>query len=216
MSVSRLNGLAVFFALLIGAIAGGFVVYKFKPLPEGKVIANQSAIDSLNAFIIIADSIKNLPMEPVVIKTDTVYIKVPQYVTSTPTAEQDEKDTTITHYNDSLVLEKEINVWVDIMVKGAIKDLKIAWKYTPVVQTIETITEKPVYKYIIETIEVPEYVTGHYLSGVAAGNDKMFNFGIDYDLVNSKYIYGLQYRRYGDDNVYGIKLGVNLRTLFKK
>lgn len=215
MAVNRLNGIAVFFALLIGAVVGGFLVYKYKPLPEGKIIANQTAIDSLNAFIIIADSIKNLPMEPVVIKTDTVYIKVPQYVTSTPTAEQDEKDTTITHYLDSLVREKEINVWVDIMVKGAIEDLKITWKYTPVVRTIETITEKPVYQPIIETVKVPEYVTGHYVSAVAGGNNKFFTFGVDYDLVKFNRVYGFQYRRQGDMNVYAIKIGINLRTLFK-
>ena len=215
MAVQRLNGIAVLFALLIGALLGGLAVYKFKPLPKGKVIANQTALDSLNAFIIFADSIRNLPMEPVVIKTDTVYITETKYVTSTPTAERDEIDTTITHYRDSLVREREINVWVDIMVKGAIEDLKITWDYRTVIRSIETITEKPVYKPIITTIKIPEYVTGRYLSAVAGGNDKFFTFGVDYDLVKFNRIYGFQYRRQGDQNVYAVKIGINLSALFK-
>jgi hypothetical protein len=214
MAINRLNGVAVLFALLIGALLGGIAVYKFKPLPEGKVIANQTAIDSLNAFIIFADSIENLPMEPVVTKTDTVYITKIESTTSTPTAEVDSQDTTITHYLDSLVREKEINVWVDIMVKGAIEDLKIEWDYRTVIRTIETVTEKPVYKPIITTIKVPKYVTGHYLSAVAGGNDKFFTFGVDYDLVKYNRIYGFQYRRQGDQNVYAVKIGINLNTLF--
>jgi len=36
----------------------------------------------------------------------------------------------------------------------------------------------------------------------------------DYDLVKKDYIYGLQYRRYGEVSVYGIKIGINLNTLF--
>ena len=215
MAVNRLNGVAVLFALLIGALLGGIAVYKFKPLPKGKIIANQTALDSLNAFIIFADSIRNLPMEPVVIKTDTVYITTIESTTSTPTAIQDEKDTTITHYLGSLVREREINVWVDIMVKGAIEDLKITWDYRTVIRSIETITEKPVYKPIITTIKIPEYVTGHYLSAVAGGNDKFFTFGVDYDLVKFNRIYGFQYRRQGDQNVYAVKIGINLSALFK-
>lgn len=195
-------------------LVGGWIVYKFKPLPEGKVIVNQTVVDSLNAFITFVDSIENLPMEPVVTKTDTVYITKIESTTSTPTAEIDERDTTITHYRDSLVREKEINVWVDIMVKGAIEDLKIEWDYRTVIRTIETVTEKPVYKPIITTIKVPKYVTGHYLSAIAGGNDKFFTFGIDYDLVKYNRIYGFQYRRQGDQNVYAVKIGINLSTLF--
>jgi hypothetical protein len=210
----RSSAIGLFFFLLIGMLVGGWIVYKFKPLPEGKVIVNQTVVDSLNAFITFVDSIENLPMEPVVTKTDTVYITKIESTTSTPTAEIDERDTTITHYRDSLVREKEINVWVDIMVKGAIEDLKIEWDYRTVIRTIETVTEKPVYKPIITTIKVPKYVTGHYLSAIAGGNDKFFTFGIDYDLVKYNRIYGFQYRRQGDQNVYAVKIGINLSTLF--
>ena len=83
------------------------------------------------------------------------------------------------------------------------------------IRSIETITEKPVYKPIITTIKIPEYVTGHYLSAVAGGNDKFFTFGVDYDLVKFYRIYGFQYRRQGDQNVYAVKIGINLSALFK-
>ncbi len=196
-------------------IAGGWIVYKFKPLPEGKVIANQSSLDSLQAYIIFEDSLKNLSMEPVVIDTDTVYITEIKYVFSSPLPAPDPIDSTITHYRDSLVREKEINVWVDIMVKGVIEDLKIEWDYVPVIRSIETITERPVYHPIITTIKVPKYVTGHYVSAIAGGNDKFFTFGVDYDLVKYNRVYGFQYRRQGDMNVYAVKIGINLSTLFK-
>ena len=212
----RSNAVGLFFFLLIGALLGGWLVYKFKPLPEGKVIVNQTAVDSLNAFIAFVDSVENLPMEPVVTESDTVYIEVIKYATTTPQPTTDPSDTTITHYLDSLVREKEFSVWVDIMIKGIVDTMIIDWKYRPVLRSIETTTELPVYKPIITTIKVPKYVTGHYLSAIAGGNDKFFTFGIDYDLVKYNRIYGFQYRRWGDVNVYAVKIGINLTTLFKK
>jgi len=215
MAINRLNGVAVLFALLIGALLGGIAVYKLKPLPEGKVIANQTSIDSLNAFIAFADSIENLPMEPVVTKTDTVYVNIPVEVTIAHIPEPENIDSFTVRFRDSLKIKNEINAWVDIMVQGEVEKLEVFWNYRPVIRSIETVTEKPVYKPIITTIKVPEYVTGHYLSAVAGGNDKFFTFGIDYDLVKFNRIYGIQYRRQGDLNVYSVKIGINLRTLFK-
>jgi hypothetical protein len=208
------NIIGFVFFLIIGILLGGWLTYKYKPLPEGKVIVNQTAVDSLNAFIAFADSIENLPMEPVVTKTDTVYITEVKYVSTTP--EPEPIDSTTTRYRDSLVVKDEINAWVDIMVKGYVDDLKIDWNYRPIVKSIETITEVPVYKPIINTIKVPKYVTGHYVSAIAGGNNKFFTFGVDYDLVKYDRVYGFQYRRQGDMNVYAVKVGINLTTLFKK
>jgi hypothetical protein len=210
----RSNIIGFVFFLIIGIFLGGWLTYKYKPLPEGKVIVNQTAVDSLNAFIAFADSIENLPMEPVVTKTDTVYITEVKYVSTTP--EPEPIDSTTTRYRDSLVVKDEINAWVDIMVKGHVDDLKIDWNYRPIVKSIETITEIPVYKPIINTIKVPKYVTGHYVSAIAGGNNKFFTFGVDYDLVKYNRVYGFQYRRQGDMNVYAVKVGINLTTLFKK
>ena len=69
---------------------------------------------------------------------------------------------------------------------------------------------------VITNIEVPVPSTGNYLSLGVGGNGKMFIFGVDYDRVKRDYIYGLQYRRYGDVNVYGVKAGINLNTIFKR
>lgn len=210
------NAIGFFFVLLVGIAAGGWIVFKFKPLPEGKVIANQSSIDSLNAYILLADSIKNLPIKPNISKSDTVYFTEIRYVQTSPVPTLDIADSTITHYYDSLVVGKEINAWVDIMVKGAIEDLKIDWDYIPVVRVIETITERPVYQPIITSIKIPKYITGHYISAIAGGNANLFTFGINYTLVKSTHLYGVNYMRYGDGNVLSFQVGVNLATLFRK
>lgn len=205
------NGLLVLFALLIGAVAGGWAVYTYKPLPEGKVIANKTAIDSLNAFIIFADSVKSLDLSPDTISIrDTIYIDSVRYVTTTPEI----SDSVIF---DSIIVDQEINAWVKIMIEGHVEDISIEWRYKPIVHTISTTIEKPIYTPVITTInkDVIKYSTGHYLSAAMGGNAKMFTFGVDYDIVKKDYIYGLQYRRYGDQNVYGFKIGMNLRTLFK-
>lgn len=212
--MKKSNVLGFLFLLLIGVLLGGWLTYKFKPLPDGKVLVNQSALDSLNAYIAFDDSIKNLPTEPVVVETDTVYIDSIVYITTTPVVES--VTSTISRVRDSLVIDKEINAWVDIMIQGYVEDLEIDWSYRPIVRSIETITEISVFKPIITTIKEPKYITGHYLSAVAGGNDKFFTFGVDYDLVRYNRIYGFQYRRQGDMNVYGVKLGINLTTLFKK
>lgn len=195
---------------------GGWLCYKFKPLPEGKVIANQSSIDSLNAFILFADSINKLDLTPdTVYVHDTIYLGESTSVTTTP--ELIPVDTITFIVEDSMVVDKEINAWVRIMIEGHVEDIKIEWTYKPLIRTLKTVIEKPVFKPVIITVdkEVLKYSTGHYLSAAMGGNAKMFTFGVDYDLVKKDYIYGLQYRRYGEDNVYGFKVGINLRTLFK-
>lgn len=193
-------------------LVGGWLVYKFKPLPEGKVIANQTALDSLAAFIVFADSVKNLDLTPDTIRiTDTVYSENVRTVFTTPEV----VDNVIV---DSMIVDKEINAWVRIMVEGHVDDVTIEWNYKPFLRTIEVTVEKPVFTPIITTInrDVVKYSTGHYLSAIGAGNGELFTFGIDYDLVKENYIYGFQYRRYGDQNVYGLKIGINLVSLFKK
>ena len=215
MAVNRLNGLAVFFALLIGALLGGIAVYKFKPLPEGKVIANQTAIDSLNAFIVFADSVKNIDLTPDTIRIiDTLYLDKERIVYHEPEIDQDSLVLTII---DSLRIEGEIHVWVKFMINKITYETQSQWRYQPVIHTLSTTVEIPVHIPLIQTIdrEVIKYSTGHYLSAAMGGNANLFTFGIDYDVVKRDYLYGLQYRRYGDENVYGVKIGINLRTLFK-
>jgi hypothetical protein len=209
--------LGVLFALLVGAFIGGWLVYKFKPLPQGMVIVPQTTVDSLNAYIILADSLEvlaNLPPDTVEVEV-IVYKDSIVYVETTPTPQPDPSDSSILAYSDTLRVEGEINAWVDFKVKGYVID-NLYWGYTPIIkETTITVTEKIPYP-VITNIEVPVYAVGNYLSLGVGGTGNLFIFGVDYDRVKTDYIYGLQYRRWGEVNVYGIKAGINLNTLFKK
>lgn len=217
--MKKSNVIGALFVLILGLFLGGFLVHKFKPVPDGMVLVPQSTVDSLDAYILLADSLEvlaNLP--PDTIKVDSiVYVDKIVYKETTPTAEPDPSDSSVQVYSDSLQVDGEINAWVKFKVRGYVLD-NIHWEYTPIIKEITTTIETKIPYPVIETIEVkvPEYHAGHYLSLVAGGNDKMFTFGVDYDLVKKNRIYGLQYRRYGEQSVYGVKIGINLATLFKR
>ena len=127
----------------------------------------------------------------------------------------DPANSSVQVYTDTLQVDGEINAWVRFKVRGYVLD-NIHWEYKPIVKEITTTIEKNIPYPVIQNVEVPVPSTGNYLSLAAGGNDKMFIFGVDYDLVKKDYIYGLQYRRYGQYNIYGIKIGINLNTLFKR
>jgi len=209
--------LLTLFVLLLGGLLGGWLVYKFKPLPNGMVLVPQSTVDSLDAYVELADSLQviaNLP--PDTVKIDSiVYIKEIKYVETTPELEIDTSDLSIIVYSDSLLVADEINAWIKFKVHGYVLD-NIKWSYKPIVKEVTVTIEKKIPYPVITNIEVPVPSTGNYLSLAAGGNDKMFIFGVDYDRVNEDFIYGLQYRRWGDANVYGIKAGINLNRIFKK
>lgn len=215
--MKRSSIIGVIFALLIGVVLGGWLTWKFKPVPHGMVIVPQERVDSLNIYIAIADSLQviaNLP--PDTIYVDTVIIKKEiVYVETEPVVEPDPSDSSIQVYTDSLVVEDEINAWIKFKVRGYILD-NVEWSYKPIVKEITTIIETKVPYPVITNIEVPVPSTGNYLSLGVGGNGNLFIFGVDYDHVKKDYIYGLQYRRYGDVNVYGVKAGINLNTVFKR
>ena len=196
---------------------GWFIADVLKSTPKGKVLINQSTVDTLYAYKAFADSVSKLSFEPDTVHiVETVIKEVPKYITTTPEREETPNDSVL-QYNDSLIVEEEIAVWVEIMLNRYDQDdFSINWKYTPIVKHTKTTIEIPVPQPIVTTIETPVFVTGHYLSVAAGGSDKFFTFGIDYDMVKESRIYGLQYRRQGDMNVYGIKIGINLSSIFKK
>ena len=212
------NVLGFLFVILIGMVSGALLFRSCSSLPDGKVIVNQSAVDSLNAYIAFTDSVKNLLLIPDTIKIDTIYVEKIHYTTSVPDHVIDDSDPDVVHVSDSLIVKDTVYVWTDIIVRGRVQDITINWRYKPTIRKIETTIEIPTPYPVIETItnEVIKYSTGHYLSLAAGGNAKMFNFGLDYTITRENWIYGLEYRRYGDQNVYGFQVGVNLRTLFKK
>jgi hypothetical protein len=173
-------------------------------------------VDSLNAYIAMADSLQiiaNQPPDTVIV--DTIYLDKVVIAETTPTITSDPIDTTLLTVNDSLIIDGEVSAWVEFQMRGQLES-GIKWKYRPVIkERIITIKEKVPYP-IIETIYVPKTVVGHYLSFNAGGNDKMFTFGLDYDIVKEDNIYGLRYQRFGEQNVYGAKIGIKLNTIFKR
>ena len=195
----------------------GFTLYNGRlRVPEGKVLVDQSMVDSLNAYIAMADSLQiiaNQPPDTVIV--DTIYLDKPVIAETTPTIEVDPIDTTLLTVKDSLVIEGEVSAWVEFQMRGQLES-GIKWKYRPIIkEQIITIKQKVPYP-VIETIYVPKATFGHYLSFNAGGNDKMFIFGLDYDIVNENSIYGLRYQRFGQQNVYGAKIGIKLNTIFKR
>ncbi len=167
--------------------------------PDGYILVDKADWDSLI-------TVANLP--PDTIPGDTVYIPGKTvYVPgkSIPVPEAIGVDTNL--YRDSLVIDTAINVWVDVMVKGLI--LSWDWRYNPITREIETIIKKKVP--VPFPIEVPVYKRELYLSGVIGGHMTAFSLGADLDYINKKRnIYGLQYRRIGDDNFYYFKLGTKI------
>lgn len=215
MKVSNCVAILVTTIVVVGIFYLIFDLPKHK-IPEGKVLVNKSYVDSLEHYMNLADSLEiiaNLPPDTIYVG-DTVYVYKEQTAVTTPNPVELEE---ITQYNDSLIVEKEIDAHISFQTTGKLTT-PIFWKYTPIVREVETIIEKKVPYLVFETLEteVRKYYTGHYLSTTAGGNDKMFIFGVDYDFVQEKYIAGFQYRRYGPANVYGVKAGLNLSALFKK
>lgn len=215
MKVSNCVAIVATMVVVVGIFYLIFDLPKHK-IPEGKVLVDESYVDSLEHYINLADSldiIANLPPDTIRV-VDTVYIGEPQTAVTIPEEVELAQNT---QYNDSLIVPDEIDAAISFTTTGKLTT-PIFWEYTPIVREVETIIEKKVPYLVFETLEteVRKYYAGHYLSAAASGNDKMFIFGLDYDYVQEKYIAGFQYRRYGEVNVYGVKAGINLSSLFKK
>ena len=165
--------------------------------PEGYILVNQIDWDSM---IVRANRPPQITIDTFYLKGDPVYlpgkeIPIPVIVGV---------DTNL--YQDS-IMNDSINVGIDIVVAGTI--LHWDWWYNPITSRIETIIEKPApFPFPVET---PIYKRELFLSGVIGGNMNAFTFGADLDLVNKKRnIYGIQYRRFGDENFYYFKVGTKL------
>jgi len=194
--------------ILAAFIAGFFVKRPTYKVPEGKVLVSQKFLDSLTY-------VANLPPDTIVKETvvyDTVWITE----VHDPQPQPDPTDSTLNVYRDSLVIKDTVDVSIKFKTRGLLEG-GIEWTFKPIYHFKEITIEKPVPYPIPYEVPVITYKTGFYLSGVAGGNDNTFIFGSDLDFVGKNdYIYGLQYRRFGDENIYGVKFGFNLSTLFKR
>jgi hypothetical protein len=165
-------------------------------IPKGKIIVNKSAWDSLKNIkptidTIIHDTIDigdivYVPHDSLIYVVDSMGMK---------------------HYSDSIVNDS-IHIWNDLFVQGIIK--KWDQRYEPVIRTItETVTIT-----VPQFVEVPVYNSdnGLYPSIIVGGNSGSFLFGGGIDLITKKdYLYGLQYQRFGNKNIYSFKLGFKIK-----
>lgn len=196
-----------FALLLIGFITGRIVKKPTYQIPEGMVLVSQRFLDSLTF-------IANLP--PTIIVKDSIIRNTVRIVITNPDPQPDPENPALTIYNDSLVVQDTIDVKIRFKTTGLLFG-PIEWTYTPILHFREITIEKPVPYPVIEKVPVNVYKTGYYLSFAAGGNENKFLFGSDLDIVTkNSYIYGLQYRRLGNENIFGVKIGINLNEIFKR
>jgi hypothetical protein len=193
-----------FLVLLIVAIF--YILYlreckRSEPCPaKDEVIVKKDIWDSM---IALADKPPIIHIDTIYQKGDTVFIDnfIPMPVI-------DSKDTTIKYYHDALT-RKDINVSVDLKIKGTLLNRK--WQYTPVITFIREVDSIFVPKpYPIETIvKVPK--NGFYGYGTAGGNKSAFLFGGGLDFITKKEtLIGYEYQRFGSTNIHSIKTGIKL------
>lgn len=192
--------------ILIAFITGYFLKRPTYKIPEGKTLVSQKFLNFLTY-------IANLPPDTIIkeiIVHDTIWIYEVHYPEPTPI------DSNLNQYVDSLFIKDTVDVSIRFKTTGLVKE-GIYWTFKPIYHIKEITIEKPVPYPVIEKIPVPTYRTGVYLSGAVGGNANRFIFGSDLDFVGKNdYIYGVQYRRFGDENIYGFKFGFNLNNLFKR
>ncbi|MFA5152438.1 MAG: hypothetical protein WC554_07775 [Clostridia bacterium] len=135
------------------------------------------------------------------VKRDTVYIT---HSNPVPIIVND----SIKKYSDSIV-NKEINVWGNVFVKGELLDWK--WKYIPITTQIT----KTIIEYVPKIVNnpIPVYYNSFYLYGIIGISDNFATgFGLNY-ITKKGYEYGYFYERVNTQNVHNIKLGIRLFNL---
>lgn len=168
--------------------------------PEGQVLIAQSTWDSIQA---LANKPPTIVRDTVWLKGDIIYLPSEPL----PPAQPDPKDTTIHHYEDSLV-RKDINVKINYTIKGRLLDR--LWQYTPIVTKILEVRTVYIPKIIKDPYPIPK--NGLYLYGIGGGNKDTFLFGAGADLITKKETeLGYMYQRYGNEGFHSIKIGTKLR-----
>ena len=166
--------------------------------PKGYTVVSNTFIDSLK---------KVANMKPLVIVKDSIVYRDTIIYVNHPVPYPLPIDSTTNLYRDSLYNDS-IRVWTDITVNGRIN--RIVWKYQPVIFQRDSITT--IFKPYPVPYEVPIKKTGLYISGKIGGNENMFIYGVDLDMINKKdNLYGIQYQRLGPNNLYLFKVGIKLR-----
>ena len=156
--------IGIVFVLLVGIFLGGWLTRKFIPFPDGMVLVPQTTVDSLNAYMVIADSLEsiaNLPPDTIVeiiIRKDSIV-----YVETEPTFQPDPVNSSVSEYESSLQVDGEVHAWVKFKVNGFVEG-NLHWGYETLVKEIKTTIEKKIPYPVITTRNVPVPSIGNYLS----------------------------------------------------
>lgn len=179
------------------------VVKHHKEYLSSHVLVSQSFLDSLKyvaslpPVITVKDSIIH----------DTIWIERHHNPIPTP----DPVDSTLNVYRDSLQIKDTVDVSIRFKTTGTLQG-SIDWLYKPIYRERIITIEKKVPYPVERQVFVDKYHTGTYLSIASGGGVDKFLIGGDLDIVTKNdYIYGLQYRRFGKDDIYGVKFGIRLR-----
>jgi hypothetical protein len=188
--------------IVLLVIAGLYIVF----LRECRKPTINISTDEIAIKKSVWDSIQNIAKRPPVIRRDTFYVKgktvfVPVQV---PVPVQDKKDSTIYHYEDSLV-NKEIDIHTSLSVRGTI--LARSWSYVPI--TTKIVIEKDIFVPQIVNNPIPIPKNGLYGYALVGGNSNLFIPGVGLDLITKKNtMIGAMYQRFGSENIYTAKLGI--------
>lgn len=156
------------------------------------------------------DSIQRIANLQPIIKHDTIIIEKPKEIKpANPKPQPNINDTIINNYIDSIP-DENMDVKYIFSVKG--KFLQGHWEYTPSFkEMIETRIE-----FVPKLVQVPTpynvYRNGLYINGSVGGNADTFVPGIGLDYITKKNTQiGIQYQRFGDKNIYSIRIGTLIK-----
>jgi hypothetical protein len=202
MSLNKFSTYVPLIILFIGLALGLIIKKPTYKVPEGKVLVTQVFLDSLKY-------VANLP--PVITVHDSIVhdtVWIPQTHNPKPTV--DPVDSTLNQYSDSLQIKDEVDVSITFKTSGLVKG-GINWLYKPIYKEKIITIDRPVPYPVNNDILIPTYKTGLYASIAVDFGGKNFLIGPDIDIVTKNdYIYGIQYRRFGEVNIYGVKFGFKL------
>lgn len=221
----KLKGLLTNGVFILMVVAVGYIIFLRECrseryyVPKGKIVVNKSTWDSLN----------NRKIDTIFITTsDTIIIQKPVYIIKykpAPTHENEGIEFTvdsitgeeiaigegIEHYKDSIVNDS-IRIWDDLWVNGVIE----RWDrmYEPVIHTITKEVTISIPKIVTQNVYIGN--NGLYISGLVGGNYNRFIYGASLDYITKKNnLYGIEYQRFGKENIYSFKIGAKL-TIFQR
>ena len=184
-----------------------YIIFLRECKKETPCLANDEIVVKKSVW----DSIKAISNLKPIIRIDTVIIykpykviqKVPENIAGT----------------DNMVIDScelknsEIDVKLKTYATGPL--LGYEWQYTPIIKIVEKTKEIFVPRIVDNVIEKEIPKNGFYIYGVTGGNESSFLFGGGFDYISKKNTeFGVIYQRFGNDNIYSIKVGIPLKFRF--